>query len=216
MADRDMIDDIKALLDGDFGDDRILKEIYRACKNGEVVSNYERGYVRDLVGRYLRRDVPGDDAPGADGPGQAAPDVLLPGMQPAGSGSGAQGGGGVPAATTAGGALGASQTAAADATAIAATPTQNDGSAKFISSSVKKTRGPSRMIMVAVAAGVVLALAVAAVALTGTTPDDPPGIRTLRRPCCWAGRGSLSGPTSGRIRRVSSYRSWVCLTCTSL
>ena len=49
-----MIDDIRRLLDGDFGDDRILKDIYRACKNGEVISNYERKYVRDLAGRYLK------------------------------------------------------------------------------------------------------------------------------------------------------------------
>ena len=56
-----MIDDIKKLLDGDFGDDRILKDIYRACKNGEVISNYERKYVRDLTERYLRTN-PLEDA----------------------------------------------------------------------------------------------------------------------------------------------------------
>ncbi len=48
-----MIDDVKKLLDGDFGGDRILKDIYRACKNNEPISNYERKYVRDLAQRYL-------------------------------------------------------------------------------------------------------------------------------------------------------------------
>ena len=48
-------DDIKALLDKDFGDDRILKQIFRACENDEVISNYEKNYVRKLAEKYLRR-----------------------------------------------------------------------------------------------------------------------------------------------------------------
>ncbi len=48
-----LLDDVKALLDKDFGDDRILKQIFRACENNEVISNYERNYVRKLAEKYL-------------------------------------------------------------------------------------------------------------------------------------------------------------------
>jgi hypothetical protein len=48
-----LLDDVTSLLDGDFGDDRILKQISRACKNKEVISNYERNYVRKLAEQYL-------------------------------------------------------------------------------------------------------------------------------------------------------------------
>ena len=71
----EIIDDVKALLDGDFEDDQILKDIYRACRNGEVISNYERKYVRDLAEHYLKK------APRmAQDPAEPAfvPDVVLP------------------------------------------------------------------------------------------------------------------------------------------
>lgn len=48
-----LLDDVKALLDKDFGDDRILKQIYRACENNEVISNYERTYVQKLAEKHL-------------------------------------------------------------------------------------------------------------------------------------------------------------------
>jgi len=48
-----LLDDVTSLLNGDFGDDRILKQIARACKNNEVISNYERNYVQKLVEQYL-------------------------------------------------------------------------------------------------------------------------------------------------------------------
>ncbi|MEO2201213.1 MAG: hypothetical protein ABGW47_00825 [Nitrosopumilus sp.] len=48
-----LFDDVKALLDKDFGDDRILKQIFRACENNEIISNYERNYVRKLAEKYL-------------------------------------------------------------------------------------------------------------------------------------------------------------------
>ncbi|HIE47203.1 MAG TPA: hypothetical protein EYP96_05640 [Nitrosopumilus sp.] len=48
-----LFDDVTSLLDGDFGDDRILKQIARACKNNEVISNYERNYVQKLAEQYL-------------------------------------------------------------------------------------------------------------------------------------------------------------------
>ena len=48
-----LLDDVTSLLNGDFGDDRILKQIARACKNNEVISNYERNYVQKLTEQYL-------------------------------------------------------------------------------------------------------------------------------------------------------------------
>ena len=48
-----LLDDVISLLDGDFGDDRILKQIARACKNNEIISNYERNYVQKLAEQYL-------------------------------------------------------------------------------------------------------------------------------------------------------------------
>ena len=48
-----LLDDVISLLEGDFGDDRILKQIERACKNNEVISNYERNYVQKLTEQYL-------------------------------------------------------------------------------------------------------------------------------------------------------------------
>ena len=50
-----LLDDVKALLDKDFGDDRILKQIRRACENNEVISNYERNYVKKLTEEHLGR-----------------------------------------------------------------------------------------------------------------------------------------------------------------
>jgi len=50
-----LIDDVKALLDKEKGDERILKQICRACENDEVISNYERNYVRTLAEKYLGR-----------------------------------------------------------------------------------------------------------------------------------------------------------------
>ncbi len=48
-----LLDDVMALLDRGFGDDRILKQICRACERNEVISNYERNYVRELAEKYL-------------------------------------------------------------------------------------------------------------------------------------------------------------------
>ena len=50
-----LLDDVNALLDKDFGDDIILKQICRACENDEVISNYERNYVRKLAEKHLGR-----------------------------------------------------------------------------------------------------------------------------------------------------------------
>ena len=70
----DLLDDVKALLEKDFGDDRILKQIHRACENGEVISNFERNYVRKLAEKHLGKkpEVP----PPVEK--EVVPDVILP------------------------------------------------------------------------------------------------------------------------------------------
>ena len=50
-----LINDVKDLLDKEKGDQLILKQIFRACQNNEVISNYERNYVRKLAEKYLGR-----------------------------------------------------------------------------------------------------------------------------------------------------------------
>ena len=73
-----LLDDVKALLDKDFGDDRILKQICRACENDEVISNYERNYVRKLAEKHLGRrpEVVQTQTSVEEKP--AIPDVVIP------------------------------------------------------------------------------------------------------------------------------------------
>jgi len=79
--DDSLFDDVTSLLDGDFGDDRILKQISRACKNNEVISNYERNYVQKLAEQYLGKKpkiptkIPEVSIP-------KVPDVIMPTIQP--------------------------------------------------------------------------------------------------------------------------------------
>jgi hypothetical protein len=79
--DDSLFDDVNSLLDGDFGDDRILKQIYRACKNNEVISNYERNYVQKLAEQYLGKKAkistktPENTTP-------KIPDVVMPTIKP--------------------------------------------------------------------------------------------------------------------------------------
>ena len=60
-----LLDDVTSLLEGDFGDDRILKQIARACKNNEAISNYERNYVQKLAEQYLgkKTEIPSSIEP---------------------------------------------------------------------------------------------------------------------------------------------------------
>jgi hypothetical protein len=75
-----LLDDVKALLDKDFGDDRILKQICRACENNEVISNYERNYVRQLAEKHLGRKPEFTPTPSvAEKP--LVPDVPIPEIQ---------------------------------------------------------------------------------------------------------------------------------------
>jgi len=73
-----LLDDVKALLDKDHGDDRILKQICRACENDEVISNYERNYVRKLAEKHLgkRPEVVQTQTPVEEKP--VVPDVVIP------------------------------------------------------------------------------------------------------------------------------------------
>lgn len=70
----DLLDDVKALLEKDFGDDRILKQIRRACENNEVISNFERNYVRKLAEKHLGRKP--DTPTPVEKP--VVPDVVIP------------------------------------------------------------------------------------------------------------------------------------------
>jgi hypothetical protein len=78
--DDSLFDDVTSLLDGDFGDDRILKQISRACTNNEVISNYERNYVQKLAEQYLGKKpkiptkIPEVSIP-------KVPDVVIPTIQ---------------------------------------------------------------------------------------------------------------------------------------
>ena len=69
-----IISDGKELLVLRQGDERILKQILRACENDEVVSNYERSYVRKLAEKHLRKPEPST----AGGAEAAVPDVTIP------------------------------------------------------------------------------------------------------------------------------------------
>jgi hypothetical protein len=75
-----LLDDVNSLLDGDFGDDRILKQIARACKNNEVISNYERNYVQKLAEQYLGKKP--QTTPTEKPETISIPDVIIPKIEP--------------------------------------------------------------------------------------------------------------------------------------
>ncbi len=76
-----LLDNVKALLDDDFGDDRILKQICRACENNEIISNYERNYVRQLAEKHLGRKPEFTPTPSVVEK-ISIPDVPIPEIQP--------------------------------------------------------------------------------------------------------------------------------------
>lgn len=53
-----ILDDVQALLDRELGDKRILEQIQRAAQNNEVISNFERNYVRKLAEKHLGKKPP--------------------------------------------------------------------------------------------------------------------------------------------------------------
>lgn len=52
MADP-ILDEVQLLLDKEIGDKKILEQILRAAQNDEVISNFERNYVRKLAEKHL-------------------------------------------------------------------------------------------------------------------------------------------------------------------
>jgi len=75
-----LLDDVNSLLDGDFGDDRILKQIARACKNNELISNYERNYVQKLAEQYLGKKPQSTTIKKPET--IPTPDVVIPKIEP--------------------------------------------------------------------------------------------------------------------------------------
>ena len=73
-----LFDDVKALLEKDFGDDRILKQISRACENNEVISNYERNYVKNLAEKHLRKKPEITKSTPSVEEKETIPDVVMP------------------------------------------------------------------------------------------------------------------------------------------
>ena len=73
-----LLDDVNSLLEGDFGDDRILKQIARACKNNEVISNYERNYVQKLAEQYLGKKPENIPDKKSEIIAPTIPDVVIP------------------------------------------------------------------------------------------------------------------------------------------
>ncbi|HUT06009.1 MAG TPA: hypothetical protein VMW74_04890 [Nitrosopumilaceae archaeon] len=70
-----ILDDVQILLEKEFGDKRILEQIQRAAKNNEVISNFERNYVRKLAEKHLGRKP-------LEPPKQVIPDVVIPTVSP--------------------------------------------------------------------------------------------------------------------------------------
>ena len=70
-----IVDDVQTLLDKELGDKRILEQIQRAAQNNEVISNFERNYVRKLAEKHLGRKPP-------EPPKQTIPDVVIPPSSP--------------------------------------------------------------------------------------------------------------------------------------
>jgi hypothetical protein len=71
-----ILDDVQALLDKEFGDKRILDQILRAAQNNEVISNFERNYVRKLAEKHLGKK-PLVEKP-SDISKPVIPDVVIP------------------------------------------------------------------------------------------------------------------------------------------
>lgn len=70
-----IVDDVQTLLDKELGDKRILEQIQRAAQNNEVISNFERNYIRKLAEKHLGRQP-------LKPPKQTNPDVVTPPASP--------------------------------------------------------------------------------------------------------------------------------------
>jgi len=76
-----ILDDVQALLNKEFGDKRILEQILRAAQNDEVISNFERNYVRKLAEKHLGKK-PLVEKKSSEEPKQISPEVLVPQPSP--------------------------------------------------------------------------------------------------------------------------------------
>jgi len=72
-----ILDDVQILLDKEFGDKRILEQILRAAQNNEVISNFERNYVRKLAEKHLGKK-PLVEKKSSEEPKPIIPDVIIP------------------------------------------------------------------------------------------------------------------------------------------
>lgn len=70
-----ILDDVQALLEKEFGDKRILDQILRAAQNDEVISNFERNYVRKLAEKHLGKK-PLEDKKAPEEPKEIVADVI--------------------------------------------------------------------------------------------------------------------------------------------
>ncbi|NIM26471.1 MAG: hypothetical protein GTN35_00565 [Nitrososphaeria archaeon] len=70
-----ILDDVQALLDKEVGDKRILEQILRAAQNNEVISNFERNYVRKLAEKHLGKKPAMEKKPEEQ---KIIPDVQIP------------------------------------------------------------------------------------------------------------------------------------------
>jgi hypothetical protein len=72
-----ILDDVQALLAKEFGDKRILEQILRAAENEEVISNFERNYVRKLAEKHLGKKPLVEKKPSEE-PQQIKPEIAEP------------------------------------------------------------------------------------------------------------------------------------------
>jgi len=72
-----ILDDVQALLAKEFGDKRILEQILRAAENEEVISNFERNYVRKLAEKHLGKKPLVEKKPSEE-PQQIKPEIADP------------------------------------------------------------------------------------------------------------------------------------------
>ena len=71
-ADESLAKDVRTLLGMNVGDKRVLEQILRAARNGELVSNHERAYVDSLLAEHTD-SVPKKDPPPRAGGRTASP-----------------------------------------------------------------------------------------------------------------------------------------------
>ena len=77
MADS-ILDDVEALLEKELGDKQILEQIQRAAQNSEVISNFERNYVKKLTAKHFGQPPPPFENKTPEIAKPTSPDVEIP------------------------------------------------------------------------------------------------------------------------------------------